>query len=236
MDDHEQDVKNCIDSSVQSHLSTTNSQQRLRATASTSHDLPLRPAPLQHREQLSGFTLSLRRALFPPSTMPHPTSTRPSHYRPWSTLCLKWALLTYCTLSLAILSVTIYKNVRGDRRLEASQHFSTPATSSVQWLMRPRLADRSVLSAFEGISTAQRLSRMSSLQPPFEAFEPYLIQPTSSEEPEDPMAVTACLWSQELEDFDMLYSWVSLWRGMTNHGIVELGPCHANSMQGRSHS
>jgi hypothetical protein len=100
--------------------------------------------------------------------------------------------------------------------------------------MDPRLADSSPLSAFEGISTAQRLSRISSLQPPFEAFEPYLIQP--SEEPEDPMAVTACLWSQEPEDFDMLYSWASLWSGMTNHDIVELEPCYANSVQGRSHS
>lgn len=79
--------------------------------------------------------------------------------------------------------------------------------------MDQRLSDRPTLSSFEGMSTTQRLSRISSLQPPFAAFEPYLIYP--NEELHDLSTVTACIWSRELEDFDVLCSWAALWRGMT---------------------
>jgi hypothetical protein len=86
--------------------------------------------------------------------------------------------------------------------------------------MDPGLPGSSTLSAFQGISTTQRLSRISSVQPPFKAFEPYLIRP--SVELDDLAAVTACIWSRELQDFESLYSWAALWRGMTlRHPFVE---------------
>jgi hypothetical protein len=111
------DIKNSTAGSVQSHLSTTNSKQRLRATASCSQNIPIRDqTPLQHREQFSGFTLFLRRVLFPAPTLPHAAGNRLLHPRPWSTLCLKWAVCTYCLLSLAIFSVTIYMHSCGGRR------------------------------------------------------------------------------------------------------------------------
>jgi hypothetical protein len=102
--------------SVQSHLSTSNSKQRLRATASSSQHIRIRDqAPLQQPEQFSGFTLFLKRLLFPAPTLPQTAGSRLVHSRPWSTLCLKWAVCTYCLLSLAIFSVTIYMNSSGDR-------------------------------------------------------------------------------------------------------------------------
>jgi len=98
--------------------------------------------------------------------------------------------------------------------------------------MNVRHADKTTLSAFEGISTTQRLSRLSSLQPPLEAFEPYLIHPRKGLE--DPMAVTACMWIQDPENFDELYSWASLWGGMiyimplSDLNVVKLIQCRAN--------
>lgn len=126
------DISDSTAGSVQSHLSTTNSKQRLRATAPCSQNVSMRDqTPLQHREQFSDFTLFLRRALFPTSTLPHPGGNRILISRPWSMVCLKWAICIYCLLSLAIFSATIYMHSRGDRHLisqGASQHpcnFST---------------------------------------------------------------------------------------------------------------
>jgi hypothetical protein len=105
--------------------------------------------------------------------------------------------------------------------------------------MDPYLVGRSTLSTFEGIPTTQRLSRISSLQLPFEALEPYLIRP--SEELDDPAAVTACIWSQELEDFDILYSWAALWRGMTyvmpllDLNVIILIQCRTNLASNDDH-
>lgn len=128
------DVKKGFDStagSVQSHLSTTNSKQRLRATASCSQNIPIRDqTPLQHREKFSGFTLFLRRVLFPAPILPHPTGNRLSHPRPWSTLCLKWALSTYCLLSLAIFSATIYSLFCGARRPISPKVYQYPSNLS----------------------------------------------------------------------------------------------------------
>ena len=125
MDHDNRDVHNAVpdfggfDStagSIQSHLSTTNSQQRLRATAPC-HNIPKRdPIPLQNREQFSSFTLFFRRAFYRAPTLPQPTGNRSSHSRSWSTLCFKWAVCTYCLLSFVIFSVSIYKHFHGDRR------------------------------------------------------------------------------------------------------------------------
>lgn len=103
--------------SVQSHLSTTNSKKRLRATASCSQNILIRDQapPGQHREQFSGFTLFLKRTLFPAPILPHSIGNRLSPPRPWTTLCLKWFLFTYCLLSLAIFSTTIYSISCRDR-------------------------------------------------------------------------------------------------------------------------
>jgi hypothetical protein len=101
--------------------------------------------------------------------------------------------------------------------------------------MNLRPTGNSTPSAFEGISTAQRLSRISLLQPPFVAFEPYLIHP--SEELDDPTAITACIWSKELEDFDVLYSWAAMWRGMTCRlPLVRIEHRRTNEVQDPFHS
>jgi hypothetical protein len=122
------DTSNDLEStagSVQSHLSTTNSKQRLRATASCSQNIPIRDQAetLQHREQFSGFTRFLRRTLFPAPILPHPTGNRLLYHHSWTTPCLKWFLATYCLLSLAIFSVTIYMLSCRDRLGILSEEF-----------------------------------------------------------------------------------------------------------------
>lgn len=128
------DLSNDLEStagSVQSHLSTTNSKQRLRAIASCSQNIPIRDqAPLQHREQFSGFTRFLRRTLFPAPILPHPTGNRLLYPRPWTTLCLKWFLSTYCLLSLAIFSATIYTLSCRDRRRILPEELQYPSNLS----------------------------------------------------------------------------------------------------------
>lgn len=134
------DTENSTAGSVQSHLSTTNSKQRLRlATASGAQNTPLRdqtPLALQHREQsfASGFALLLRHTLFPAPVLalPHPPGGRLVHLRPWSTLCLKWTVFTYCMLSLGIFSVTIYTHSSGDlyRSPLASFEYSSKLSES----------------------------------------------------------------------------------------------------------
>lgn len=106
------DTMNCSESTAGSfHLSTTNSQQRLRAVqyvhpAKTLYVPP--PVALHpHEQPFLGITAFLRHALFPAPVLPLASSRHP-HARPWSMLCLKWIVILYCFLSFVVFSVDIY--------------------------------------------------------------------------------------------------------------------------------
>lgn len=89
--------------------STTNSLQRLRATAPhlpfVKGDADVPPSQ-PHDSGLFDIGSLLRQALFPGSLLP--VSNRYPHSRPWIKLCFKWMLLTYCFLSFVVFSVDLY--------------------------------------------------------------------------------------------------------------------------------
>lgn len=106
--------------SFQSYLSTTNSQQRLRATASY---IPLAKEPTPLTIALptfhQSFSAFLGRSIFPVTGLLLPGNNRHLHTRCWSNACLKWAAITYCCLSVIIFSVNFYKHTT---RVEGHQH------------------------------------------------------------------------------------------------------------------
>ncbi|KAH0589014.1 hypothetical protein H2248_004790 [Termitomyces sp. 'cryptogamus'] len=66
------------------------------------------------------------------------------------------------------------------------------------------------ISAFDDTSMAQRLSRLFSLQiSDYLEFDPFVIR---AEKRRDDV-VSACLWVSELQDLEILRSWVLQWQG-----------------------
>ena len=180
MDSHTQEALNSTPDSntaadstaanFQSRISTSNSLQRLRLTASSAHNLnihhsgTLPPPFLQDREPFSRFTLLLRRVLLPAQTLPYSTVTRPvPHPRPWSTLCIKWVVTTYCLLSVVIFSISIYKHVRSDRYRTKPGHgisLNSSKPTRFVWVMWRTIVP---LQADCGRAPAHQRSRVSRL-------------------------------------------------------------------------
>ncbi|KAJ7647232.1 hypothetical protein FB45DRAFT_821925 [Roridomyces roridus] len=90
--------------SCQTHLSTTNSQQRLRAT--TSYTVVAKESTVSSTAVLSSpnsLTTALRALL--------PLDHHQDHHRSWKGLAFKWLALVYCFLSLIFLSTALYKHI-----------------------------------------------------------------------------------------------------------------------------
>ncbi|KAJ7783283.1 hypothetical protein B0H16DRAFT_1710078 [Mycena metata] len=178
--------------SFQSHLSTTNSQQRLRATGgsapstkeSSSLTSPVISSP-------NNLTNTLRAFLFPEIPISIHFQDHHASSRSWKYLALKWMALVYCFLSVIFTSTALYKYL----------YLRTAA----------RMRNEIVPSSFEFLSAEQRLSRISSyLGGDSQMFEPYIILPASP-----PAGITACLWTNDDGDagFRLLVSWASQWPG-----------------------
>ncbi|KAF8210379.1 hypothetical protein K438DRAFT_1809577 [Mycena galopus ATCC 62051] len=188
--------------SVQSHLSTANSQQRLRATnayavlnkeskeASSFSSSPTSPA-LSHPINL---TNALRRVLFSsPDIVQFPDYSS----RSWKGLAFKWMALVYCFLSIVFTSTSLY----GYLYLRNAVHVFPSNESDV--------------SSAQILTVEQRLSRLSPYFPYLggshqSTFEPYIFLPTS---PTD--GITACIWSKDDGDPTVrsLVSWTAQWTG-----------------------
>ena len=102
--------------SFQSHLSTTNSQQRLRATCSYVSP-PKDPLsyPKDHPYTLSQSTRTITSFIHAllPSQVARPIDDRSLSLRSWPTVWLKCAALVYCCLSLVFMSRVVYKRIHG---------------------------------------------------------------------------------------------------------------------------
>jgi hypothetical protein len=100
--------------SFQGHLSTANSQQRLRAINSYGFpsSLPIRAFDPElndaHVLSQNSILVSFVHAFFPPV----PSNLVSFRVRPWPTLALKWAACVYFCLCMVFLSVAIYKHIR----------------------------------------------------------------------------------------------------------------------------
>ncbi|KAF8070538.1 hypothetical protein FPV67DRAFT_1487756 [Lyophyllum atratum] len=161
------------------HLSTTNSSQRLRATATNLYlakDDTHASVSQPHDQSLLDMASFLRYALFPGPGPP--ASNRHLYARSWSKLCLTWMLLTYCLLSFVVFSVDLY-----------------------------------IHTSRGGVEELNKLHTSSA--PNFLDFDPFIIR---SDEILDTASVTACLWTTELQDFDILRSWALQWDGKSLRG------------------
>ncbi|KAJ6499200.1 hypothetical protein C8R45DRAFT_107750 [Mycena sanguinolenta] len=179
--------------SVQSHLSTANSQQRLRATnayatlnkefskdSSSFDSSPISPT-LSNPATLAHAL----RVLFP---SPEASVQFPDHSsRSWKGLAFKWMGLVYCFLSIIFTSTSLYTHL----------YLGNPVGASISKELGP---------AF--LTVEQRVSRLS----PYlgGSFEPHVLLPRS---PAD--GITACLWSKDdgQDNFDSLISWAFQWTG-----------------------
>lgn len=195
---------------VQSHLSTTNSQQRLRPTVAYLPSVK-RPSTASTNEPLRArdlpFTTLLRQTLFPAPTLPLSTGNRRSQTRPWSAVCLRWAALIYCFLSVVVFSVEIYNTSHRRHNVKLKGLKENREINTIESIMMAR----SNTSLFDNVSIKQRLSRLFSHWPPPDAFDAFLVR---SDYPADAMVVTACIWTTELDELDLLFSWAASWRGM----------------------
>lgn len=199
---------------VQSHLSTTNSLQRLRPTAAylpsaKRSSTVLANEPMQPRDP--PFTSFLRHTLFPAPGLPLSISNRRSQTRSWLAVCLRWAALTYCFLSVVIFSVEIYKSSYRGHNVKSKGLSGTGEINPLESIMMAR----SDAPLFDGLSTRQRLSRLSSQRPASDAFDAFLI--SGGAHPDDAVVITACIWTREVDELDILYSWASLWGGTRRH-------------------
>lgn len=113
--------------SVESHLSSAGSHQRLRVPSSFHPNLPLVADSKDEFESISDVTFytppssphtpsvlaTLFRALFSRNDV-FPIGTQPMlHSRFWLFTGLKWTIILYCAFSLVFTAVAIYKQLGG---------------------------------------------------------------------------------------------------------------------------
>ncbi|KAK7005602.1 hypothetical protein R3P38DRAFT_3038506 [Favolaschia claudopus] len=197
--------------SVQSHLSTANSQQRLRApnnpSTPTKSPSSLTPPPLPHSNSL---THALRLFFTSPDSqilvqfIDHPL---PNVTRSWKGLTFKWITLMYCFLSFAFTSACIFQYF----------YVGYPAANLVATAHLPISAPG---------PQSSRLSPYILSLGGLPQFEPYVLHPSS---PVD--GITACLWSTDNDDlnFNDLASWASRWPGPISLVLVTASQPHSTS-------
>ncbi|KAJ7188131.1 hypothetical protein C8R46DRAFT_1341006 [Mycena filopes] len=175
--------------SFQSHLSTTNSQQRLRATGGyvpSNKESSSPTSPVISSQ--NNLTNTLRVFLFPEIAI----SSHHTSPRSWKCLALKWMALVYLFISVTFTSTSMwYKYL----------HFRNAV----------RLRNEIGPSPFEFLSAEQRFSRIASyLGDGSQMFEPYFLIPSTP-----PAGITACLWMADDGDASLrlLVSWASRWPG-----------------------
>ncbi|KAJ7770126.1 hypothetical protein DFH07DRAFT_953966 [Mycena maculata] len=180
--------------SFQSHLSTTNSQQRLRAT--NSYAVPTKECTISSTSPVLSNPSSLTAALralspFPDMQISMQFQEHHSSSRSWNGLAFKWMAFVYCFLSFIFTTTALYKY------LYLANTFHRPVKNEL------------VSSPLGFLSTEQRLGRIS----PYlgrSQLDPYLLLGSP---PADDM-ITACLWTTDGEDsLHSVVSWATRWTG-----------------------
>lgn len=106
--------------SFQSHLSASNSLQRLRAAHP--HDIPLKASPVTSTLNTSRGASHPGRISSVLSLFTLPVETQFLWIRSWSTLGLRWRiLLVYSCISVLVLSANIFNTIRSLDRSSRSQ-------------------------------------------------------------------------------------------------------------------
>lgn len=208
-----QDLCSKDSGSIQSHLSTSNSQKRLRVTLTSA------PATPQRQDEAQGSThpvatrtsfinrILLRLGTSSVPGLPGAAHDRQTYPRTWSILFLKWIATVYCLLSCLVLTIDCYKYLcislgkcilfiwwivrRGDEN-------PVPANDDV---LRPA-------GYLNDLSLQHRLSRITTSQNVL-SFEPYLLGYQMSNQ----AATSAGLWIEDKDDLDLLPAWTQVWPG-----------------------
>ncbi|GBE81502.1 hypothetical protein SCP_0312310 [Sparassis crispa] len=172
--------------SIQSHVSAASSQHRLR-TSSYASDTT-QPFDYLHDEIPSSDIWSSPFSRLFSLTFPLENNAlrQPSGFIP----CLKWMLLVYAGLCVVFLSVTLCAKCRG--------HYSV-VPSSINTTRSP--------SPLESLPADLLLSKASSIFPPPEALDPYVLKAVV-----EPSAVTGCVWSSD-DELTSLNNWATRWKG-----------------------
>ncbi|KAJ7680428.1 hypothetical protein DFH06DRAFT_416793 [Mycena polygramma] len=178
-------------STISGHLSTANSQQRLRATNAYAvsnkepSSSPTSPVP-SHPTNLA----NILRIFFPFQDIQSPFAFQDHHSpsRSWKAL----AALVYCFLSFVFTSTALCKFI----------YLSDVA--------RIYPGNEFVASTAEFVTTEQRFSRISPYLGGSRVLEPYVLAPSFPIE-----GITACLWTSDPDDAGLgsLVSWASQWAG-----------------------
>lgn len=206
--------------SCQTHLSTTNSQQRLRATNSYAAQ------PTKQSAALSTTVLSNPNTLATALRTFFPLDQLQDHHplpRSWKGLASRWIALVYCFLSLIFLSIALYKHICLGNTFRNPVH-NIPGIAFCRISPVFKFSTLTVTSTLEFLSAEQRLSRP---YPGLKMFDPYLLPGARST---NDRAITACLWTTDAEDnFPAIVAWASGWKG------AQHVDCSSTSQRNRSH-
>ncbi|KAF7321621.1 hypothetical protein MKEN_00683200 [Mycena kentingensis (nom. inval.)] len=173
-------------SSVQSHLSSANSQQRLRASAPPSYTAQPSPSDSPHSVPQPARAIRVLRTILQLETSPDIS---------WRSLAIKWMLGVYCVASLVFSTTTLYTFMNVYRKVDAP--------SSVAHLAS--------LSPLDDLSATQRLSRLTIYSSATGVVEPYVLTPLSLVAPKQ---LSACLWMTDSEeDMHDFMKWAQSWNG-----------------------
>jgi hypothetical protein len=206
--------------SMQSHLSVTNSQRRLRVSASYN----FYPTKLSAQSQglvdgtntaVSFFDFGLPSLLNSwlqhlDVQLPHQVAQGHPRQRSWHCACWKWAAFLYGFLCVIFMSVCLVQHVQGPPlppsfdQLEGS---NPPENQSKKTsYMYPGSLTTSYLDA---LPTSERLSRLTSIYPQPIKFDPFVLRAEDGA-----VGPTACLWCLD-QDLKLLPAWASKWRGVS---------------------
>ncbi|KAF8893963.1 hypothetical protein BD779DRAFT_1797911 [Infundibulicybe gibba] len=198
--------------SFQSHLSAANSQQRLRTNISSGLIEPehgLLPSESNHVHRGKQF-VSFLEYLAPPLTAFPAAHSRHARSRSWSSFGLKWAAATYAFLSLVILSVKVYEKLNITRPNQNPGKPQPPCPYPRSPI--PGAADTSQSLVFDGLPINGPISRILPLEPPTLGFDPFVLRWNASDTA-GAEAVTACLWSADVDLLEHLQQWSIRWPG-----------------------
>lgn len=207
---------------MQSHLSVTNSQRRLRVSPSSSAKLPVQSQGLVGTNIAASFfhfNLQSLSNSWLPLQLGHPIGEGHSpRSRSWQRVCWKWAAFLYSSLCVIFMSLRLLQQVQ--QRLAVHP----PPPSIGQGINQPghllcktsyRQLGPFIASYLDGLPTLERLSRVTSVYPHPVTVDPFVLRAE-----DDAAGPTACLWCLD-QDLGLLTAWASRWRGV----LISLWSC-----------
>ena len=197
--------------SIQSHMSTANSQQRLRTTPAGSTMVSekrdrlldeVQPVVTVAADPINKILLKM--GLLTTPILPGAHYNRQTSARAWSTLLVKWIAAVYCLLSCAVMTIDCYKylSVSLGKCTSLFGMFNVTRTSTASDSVPEHATD------INNLSLRHRLLRVTSSHNVLD-MEPYLLGQSVANEDD----ITACLWVTDVEDLKPLVAWSRTWPG-----------------------